>query len=324
MSVLKEHLNHKIFNIVKTVADTENVRAFVIGGYVRDIFLKRNSKDIDIVVVGSGIDFAKSVSKEVKGAKVTYFKNFGTAQLKYNDLEVEFVGARKESYRLNSRKPIVENGTLEDDLQRRDFTINAMAISLNAETYGDLIDPFNGIKDLEDRLIRTPLDPDITFSDDPLRMIRAIRFATQLNFDIEPKTFASIRKIKDRISIVSTERIIDEVNKMMLAPKPSTGFLLLNETGLLEILFPEIAKLKGVDTKNGISHKDNFYHTLQVLDNLAKTSDDLWLRWSALLHDIAKPATKKFIGGQGWTFHGHEFLGAKMVPNIFRRLKLPL
>ena len=324
ISVLKEHLNHKIFNIVKTVADTENVRAFVIGGYVRDIFLKRNSKDIDIVVVGSGIDFAKSVSKEVKGAKVTYFKNFGTAQLKYNDLEVEFVGARKESYRLDSRKPIVENGTLEDDLQRRDFTINAMAISLNSETYGNLIDPFNGIKDLEDRLIRTPLDPDITFSDDPLRMIRAIRFATQLNFDIEPKTFASIRKIKDRISIVSTERIIDEVNKMMLAPKPSTGFLLLNETGLLEILFPEIAKLKGVDTKNGISHKDNFYHTLQVLDNLAKTSDDLWLRWSALLHDIAKPATKKFIGGQGWTFHGHEFLGAKMIPNIFRRLKLPL
>ncbi len=321
---MQKNLNHKIFDIVKNVADTKNVKAFVIGGYVRDIFLKRNSKDIDIVVVGSGIDFAQAVANHVKGAKVTYFKNFGTAQLKYKDLEVEFVGARKESYRLDSRKPIVENGTLEDDLQRRDFTINAMAISLNSETYGDLIDPFNGIRDIEDRLIRTPLDPDITFSDDPLRMIRAIRFATQLNFDIEPNTFASIRRIKDRISIVSTERIIDEVNKMMLSDCPSTGFLLLDQTGLLDIIFPEIAKLKGVDTKNGVSHKDNFYHTLQVLDNLAKHSDDLWLRWSALLHDIAKPATKKFIPGQGWTFHGHEFLGAKMIPNIFRRLKLPL
>lgn len=321
---MQKYLNHIIFGIVKNVADTKNVKAFVIGGYVRDIFLKRNSKDIDIVVVGSGIDFAQAVSNHVKGAKVTYFKNFGTAQLKYKDLEVEFVGARKESYRLDSRKPIVENGTLEDDLQRRDFTINAMAISLNSETYGDLIDPFNGIKDIEDRLIRTPLDPDITFSDDPLRMIRAIRFATQLNFDIEPNTFASIRRIKDRISIVSTERIIDEVNKMMLSDCPSTGLLLLDQTGLLDIIFPEIAKLKGVDTKNGVSHKDNFYHTLQVLDNLAKHSDDLWLRWSALLHDIAKPATKKFIPGQGWTFHGHEFLGAKMIPNIFRRLKLPL
>lgn len=321
---MQKNLNHKIFDIVKNVADTKNVKAFVIGGYVRDIFLKRNSKDIDIVVVGSGIDFAQAVANHVKGAKVTYFKNFGTAQLKYKDLEVEFVGARKESYRLDSRKPIVENGTLEDDLQRRDFTINAMAISLNSETYGDLIDPFNGIRDIEDRLIRTPLDPDITFSDDPLRMIRAIRFATQLNFDIEPNTFASIRRIKDRISIVSTERIIDEVNKMMLSDCPSTGFLLLDQTGLLDIIFPEIVKLKGVDTKNGVSHKDNFYHTLQVLDNLAKHSDDLWLRWSALLHDIAKPATKKFIPGQGWTFHGHEFLGAKMIPNIFRRLKLPL
>lgn len=321
---MQKHLNHKVFNVVKTVADNENIRAFVIGGYVRDIFLKRNSKDIDIVVVGSGIDFAKSVALQLKGAKVTYFKNFGTAQLKYNDVEVEFVGARKESYRLDSRKPIVENGTLEDDLQRRDFTINAMAISLNAETYGKLIDPFNGIKDIEDRLIRTPLDPDVTFSDDPLRMIRAIRFATQLDFDIEPTTFASIKRIKDRISIVSIERIIDEVNKMMLAAKPSVGFLLLDQTGLLDIIFPEVAKLKGVDTRNGVSHKNNFYHTLQVLDNLSQNSDDLWLRWAALLHDIAKPQTKKFINGQGWTFHAHEFIGAKIIPNVFRRLKLPL
>lgn len=321
---MQKHLNHKVFNVVKTVADNENIRAFVIGGYVRDIFLKRNSKDIDIVVVGSGIDFAKSVALQLKGAKVTYFKNFGTAQLKYNDVEVEFVGARKESYRLDSRKPIVENGTLEDDLQRRDFTINAMAISLNAETYGKLIDPFNGIKDIEDRLIRTPLDPDVTFSDDPLRMIRAIRFATQLDFDIEPTTFASIKRIKDRISIVSIERIIDEVNKMMLAAKPSVGFLLLDQTGLLDIIFPEVAKLKGVDTRNGVSHKNNFYHTLQVLDNLSQNSDDLWLRWAALLHDIAKPQTKKFINGQGWTFHAHEFIGAKIIPSVFRRLKLPL
>lgn len=321
---MQKYLNHKVFNVVKTVADTENVQVFVIGGYVRDIFLNRSSKDIDIVVVGSGIDFAKSVAQQLKGAKVTYFKNFGTAQLKYSDVEVEFVGARKESYRLDSRKPIVENGTLEDDLQRRDFSINAMAISLNSDTYGKLIDPFNGIKDIEDRLIRTPLDPDITFSDDPLRMIRAIRFATQLGFDIEPTSLASIKRIKDRISIVSIERIIDEVNKMMLASKPSVGFLLLDQTGLLDIIFPEIAKLKGVDTRNGISHKNNFYHTLQVLDNLAQNSGDLWLRWAALLHDIAKPQTKKFINGQGWTFHAHEFMGAKIIPNVFRRLKLPL
>lgn len=321
---MQKYLNHKVFNVVKTVADTENVQVFVIGGYVRDIFLNRSSKDIDIVVVGSGIDFAKSVAQQLKGAKVTYFKNFGTAQLKYSDVEVEFVGARKESYRLDSRKPIVENGTLEDDLQRRDFSINAMAISLNSDTYGKLIDPFNGIKDIEDRLIRTPLDPDITFSDDPLRMIRAIRFATQLGFDIGPTSLASIKRIKDRISIVSIERIIDEVNKMMLASKPSVGFLLLDQTGLLDIIFPEIAKLKGVDTRNGISHKNNFYHTLQVLDNLAQNSGDLWLRWAALLHDIAKPQTKKFINGQGWTFHAHEFMGAKIIPNVFRRLKLPL
>ncbi len=321
---MQKHLNHKIFGIVKTIADTENIQAFVIGGYVRDIFLQRPSKDIDIVVVGSGIDFAQKVSGHAKGAKVSYFKNFGTAQLKYRDIEVEFVGARKESYRLDSRKPIVENGTLEDDLKRRDFTINAMAISLNGNTYGKLIDPFNGIKDIDDRLIRTPLDPDVTFSDDPLRMMRAIRFATQLNFDIEPSTLASIQRIKDRISIVSTERIIDEVNKMMLATKPSKGFILMDQTGLLDIIFPEIAKLKGVDTRNGISHKNNFYHTLQVLDNLAQNSNDLWLRWAALLHDIAKPATKKFIPAQGWTFHAHEFIGAKMIPSIFRRLKLPL
>jgi len=321
---MEQYLKHDIFRIVSEVADTENTSAYVIGGYVRDIFLKRTSKDIDIVVLGNGIDIAKKVSKRVKKSKVAVFKNFGTAQLKLNDIEVEFVGARKESYRLNSRKPIVENGTLEDDLQRRDFTINALAISLNSATYGKLLDHFNGIEDIENRIIRTPLDPDQTFSDDPLRMIRAVRFASQLNFTIEQNTFKAIYRNRNRIDIVSKERIVDEVNKILLSERPSTGFLLLDQSGLLELVFPDLYKLKGSETKNGFSHKDNFLHTLQVLDNVSRKSDSLWLRWAALFHDIAKPATKRFIPKQGWTFHGHEFLGAKMIPTIFRNLKLPL
>lgn len=321
---MQKHLTHKIFNIISEVADSENVQAYVIGGFVRDIYLKRNSKDIDVVVLGNGIDIAKKVSKKVRNSKVSVFKNFGTAQLKLDDIEIEFVGARKESYRSNSRKPIVEDGTLDDDLKRRDFTINALAISLNKKTFGEVLDHFNGIDDIDNRILRTPLDPDQTFSDDPLRMIRAIRFASQLNFTIEQKTFLSIGKNRKRIDIVSKERIIDEVNKIMLSERPSTGFLLLDQSGLLELIIPEIFKLKGTETKNGLSHKDNFLHTIQVLDNVARKSDSLWLRWSALLHDIAKPATKRYIQKQGWTFHGHEFLGAKMIPEIFRELKLPL
>jgi len=321
---MQKHLTHKIFNIISEVADSENVETYVIGGFVRDIYLKRNSKDIDVVVLGNGIDIAKKVSKKVRNSKVSVFKNFGTAQLKLDDIEIEFVGARKESYRSDSRKPIVEDGTLDDDLKRRDFTINALAISLNKKTFGEVLDHFNGIDDIDNRILRTPLDPDQTFSDDPLRMIRAIRFASQLNFTIEQKTFLSIGKNRKRIDIVSKERIIDEVNKIMLSERPSTGFLLLDQSGLLELIIPEIFKLKGTETKNGLSHKDNFLHTIQVLDNVARKSDSLWLRWSALLHDIAKPATKRYIQKQGWTFHGHEFLGAKMIPEIFRELKLPL
>lgn len=321
---MQQHLKHNIFKIVSEVVDAENVSAFVIGGFVRDIFLRRTSKDIDIVVLGNGIDIAKKVSKKIKKSKVTVFKNFGTAQLKLDDIEVEFVGARKESYRLNSRKPIVENGTLEDDLHRRDFTINALAISLNGNSYGEILDHFNGIDDIENRIIRTPLDPDQTFSDDPLRMIRAIRFASQLNFTIEQKTFKSIHRNRERIEIVSKERIIEEVNKIILSDRPSTGFLLLDQSGLLELILPDLFRLKGIETKNGLSHKDNFTHTLQVLDNVSRKSNNLWLLWSALLHDIAKPATKRFFPKQGWTFHGHEFLGSKMVPEIFRDLKLPL
>lgn len=322
--LMQEHLKHPIFKIISEVADAENISAYAIGGYVRDIFLKRTSKDIDVVVIGNGIDIAQKVSKQVKRSKLSVFKNFGTAQLKLDDIEVEFVGARKESYRLDSRKPIVENGTLEDDLKRRDFTINALAISLNSSTYGQLMDHFKGIDDLDDRIIRTPLEPDQTFSDDPLRMIRAIRFASQLNFNIEQKTFESIRRNRARIDIVSKERIIEEINKIMLSERPSTGFLLLDQSGLLELIMPNVYKLKGIETKNGLSHKDNFFHTLQVLDNVARKTDNLWLLWSALLHDIAKPATKRFFPKQGWTFHGHEFLGAKMVQEIFKDLKLPL
>lgn len=321
---MQEHLKHPIFKIISEVADAEEISAYAIGGYVRDIFLKRISKDIDVVVIGNGIDIAQKVSKRVKRSKLSVFKNFGTAQLKLDDIEVEFVGARKESYRLDSRKPIVENGTLEDDLKRRDFTINALAISLNSSTYGQLMDHFKGIDDLEDRIIRTPLDPDQTFSDDPLRMIRAIRFASQLNFNIEQNTFDSIKRNRARIEIVSKERIIDEINKIMLSSRPSTGFLLLDQSGLLELIMPDVYKLKGIETKNGLSHKDNFLHTLQVLDNVARKTENLWLLWSALLHDIAKPATKRFFPKQGWTFHGHEFLGAKMVQEIFKDLKLPL
>jgi len=321
---MQQYLKHEIFRIVSEVADIENTSVYVIGGYVRDIFLKRDSKDIDIVVLGNGIDIAKKVSKRVKRSKVSVFKNFGTAQLKYQEHEIEFVGARKESYRLDSRKPIVENGTLEDDLQRRDFTINALAISLNGATYGKLLDNFNGLDDIENRIIRTPLDPDQTFSDDPLRMLRAVRFASQLNFTIEQKTFKSIHKNRNRIEIVSKERITEELNKILLSARPSTGFLLLDQSGLLELILPELHKLKGSETKNGLSHKDNFMHTLQVLDNVSRKTDNLWLRWAALLHDIAKPDTKRYIAKQGWTFHGHEFLGAKMIPEIFRERKLPL
>lgn len=321
---MREYLSSRIFKTISEVADLEGVEVYVIGGFVRDIFLNRPSKDIDIVVVGSGVEFAKAVASRLRSKRLTLFKNFGTAQLKHNEWDIEFVGARKESYRLDSRKPIVEDGTLEDDQKRRDFTINALALSLNAKNYGELLDPFGGIKDLKNGIIRTPLDPATTFSDDPLRMLRAIRFATQLNFNIEPETFKSIGQMSNRITIVSTERIMDEVNKMMLAPSPSRGWLLLDECGLLPYVLPELAAMKGVETRNGIAHKDNFYHTLEVLDNLAAKSDSLWLRWAALLHDIGKPRTKKFIPGQGWTFHGHEFLGAKMIPEIFRKLKLPL
>lgn len=321
---MKEYLRSNIFRVISEVAEIEGVDAYVIGGFVRDILLNRPSKDIDIVVVGSGVDFARKVALRLRTRKVTYFKNFGTAQLKHNEWEIEFVGARKESYRLDSRKPIVENGTLADDQKRRDFTINALAISLNQKNFGELLDPFSGVQDLRNRVIRTPLDPATTFSDDPLRMLRAIRFATQLNFSIEPKTLNAIGEMSNRLPIVSVERVMDEVNKIMAAPSPSVGWLLLDQTGLLQYILPELAAMKGVETRNGVSHKDNFYHTLEVLDNLALKSDSLWLRWAALLHDIGKPKTRRFVQGQGWTFHGHDFLGAKMVPEIFRKLKMPL
>jgi len=321
--IMQQHLQNPIFKVLANIADQTKTEIYVIGGFVRDLFLNRPSKDIDIVVVGNGIEFAEKVGLHLK-TKVAVFKNFGTAMLKYNDLEIEFVGARKESYRSNSRKPIVENGTVEDDQLRRDFTINALAISLNATNYGDLIDPFNGLGDLEQKLIRTPLDPALTFSDDPLRMMRAIRFATQLNFDIDEKAIEAIKAQKDRISIVSKERITDELNKIILAKTPSIGFNYLFDTGLLHLIFPQMAALYGVEIIKGKGHKDNFYHTLQVLDNICTTTDDLWLRWAAILHDIAKPPTKRFEEGHGWTFHGHEDKGARMVPQIFAQLKLPL
>ena len=322
---MQRKLNRDIFKQISKVADKMQQETYVIGGYVRDILLKRPSKDIDIVTVGDGIELANLVSQQLKNKpKVSVFKNFGTAMLKYKDLEVEFVGARKESYMHNSRKPIVEIGTLEDDQNRRDFTINTLALGLNESNYGELIDPFGGIEDLKNKIIRTPLDPDITFSDDPLRIMRAVRFATQLGFEIHADTLKSIAKNKDRIKIISGERIIDELNKIIMSEKPSIGFKLLEEAGLLEIIFPEMQKLKGIEVVNGIGHKDNFYHTLEVLDRIAPNTDNLWLRWSAILHDIAKPTTKKFIDGQGWTFYAHNFIGAKMIPKMFKRMKLPL
>ena len=317
------YLDNKIFQVIKAESSEENP-VYVVGGYVRDCLLKHDSKDIDIVVVGSGISLAKKVARSLGNIKVVQYPNFGTAMLRYRDMEIEFVGARKESYRRDSRKPIVENGTLEDDQKRRDFTINALAFSLNKNDFGRLVDPFDGVKDLENGIICTPLNPSITFSDDPLRMLRAIRFATRLNFTIEENTFKAISENADRIEIISNERITDEINKILLTDTPSKGFKLLDKAGLLKKILPELDGMKGVEVINGKAHKDNFYHSLKVLDNLSKRSDDLWLRWAALIHDIAKPATKKFIEGQGWTFHGHEFLGAKMVAGFFRRMKLPL
>ncbi|MCX2745745.1 HD domain-containing protein [Mangrovivirga sp. M17] len=323
---LRAHLEEiPVFKIVSEAARELKVDVYCVGGYVRDLLLKRPSKDIDFVCIGSGIELAKVVAEKLPGKnQVNYFKNFGTAMINSGDYELEFVGARKESYRKDSRKPLVEDGTLEDDQNRRDFTINALALSLNEINFGELIDPFDGVKDLRRKLIRTPLDPDITFSDDPLRMMRAIRFASQLNFDIEPDTFESIMKNAGRIEIVSKERIVDELNKIILSPKPSYGFKLLFQAGLLNHFFPEMVDLHGVEKRKGQSHKDNFYHTLEVLDNVSEVSDDLWLRWAAILHDIAKPPTKRFNPKVGWTFHGHEDKGARMVPGIFRRLKLPL
>jgi len=322
---MEKHIQHPIFNIIAEAANELKVDAYVIGGFVRDIILKRPCKDIDVVAIGSGIELAKLVAKKISPkTKVSVFKNFGTAMLRYQDYEIEFVGARKESYNRNSRKPIVEDGTLEDDQNRRDFTINALAISLKQENLGELLDPFEGLKHIEEKQIQTPLNPDITYSDDPLRMMRAIRFATQLNFEIEAESLQAIRKNRQRIRIVSKERILDELNKIILSPIPSVGFKHLFNTGLLEIIFPEMADLHGVEFIGKKGHKDNFYHTIQVLDNICPNTDNLWLRWAAIMHDIAKPATKRFEKNHGWTFHGHEDKGARMVPSIFKKLKLPL
>ena len=353
-TITQGFLDHKIFSIVSEVAEELGVRAFVIGGYVRDCFLGRPSKDIDIVVEGSGIELAEAVGAKVH-SNVSVFRNFGTAMLRYRGIEVEFVGARKESYRRDSRKPIVEDGTLEDDQLRRDFTINAMAFSLQKSDFGALVDPFGGIRDLAAGIIRTPLDPDTTYSDDPLRMVRAIRFATKLSdknrrFEIVPESLESIRRNKERMSILSMERVVEELNKILVTPKPSIGFRLLDETGLLECILPQLAKLKGVETVEGRGHKENFSHTLEVLDNVAeleiaaiaegqlkdyvfedgvevekvRTEPNVWLRWAALLHDIAKPTTKRYDPASGWTFHGHEAMGARMIPKIFQKMKMPL
>ena len=322
----KSALNNRIFEVIAKASQELNIESYVIGGFVRDFLLGRDfKKDIDIVAVGSGIELALKVSELLpKKPKVQVFKNYGTAMLRFEDTEIEFVGARKESYHFESRNPVVENGTLEDDQNRRDFTINALALSLNPKTYGDLVDPFNGVLDLENKTIKTPLDPDITYSDDPLRMMRAIRFATQLGFEIEENSLASITKNAERIKIISGERIVDELNKILSTEKPSVGFLLLYKTGLLDIILPELTALNQVEEIEGHTHKNNFYHTLEVVDNICPNTDDVWLRWSALLHDIGKAPTKRFNKKQGWTFHGHEFLGGKMVKKIFERLHMPL
>lgn len=322
----KQALTNNIFQIIGKSADELGLETYVIGGFVRDFFLNRGTaKDIDIVAVGSGIELAKKVASNLIGEpKISVFKNFGTAMIKHNGIELEFVGARKESYDRDSRKPAVESGTLQDDQMRRDFTINALALSINSTTFGDLKDPFQGIKDLENKLLRTPLDPDTTYSDDPLRMMRAVRFATQLGFTIALPSLQSITKNKERLKIISHERIVDELNKIMLTPKPSLGFSLLHKTGLLDIILPELTALQGVEEIEGQRHKDNFWHTLEVVDNICPNTDDLWLRWAALLHDIGKAPTKKFHKKLGWTFHGHEFVGSKMVYRIFKRLRMPL
>lgn len=343
---IKSALSHPIFKLISETADELNLECYVIGGWVRDLFLERPSKDIDVVVVGGGIErpgivIAEALKKKLGKAHIAIYRNFGTAQLKYKNMEVEFVGARRESYDRNSRKPITEDGTLEEDQNRRDFTINAMALCLNAERYGELVDPFNGMYDLEDGIIATPLDPDITFSDDPLRMMRCVRFATQLNFIIEDETFEALERNKERIKIISGERIADELNKIMLSPIPSKGLIDLDRCGLLEIIFPELTALQGVETRNGRAHKDNFYHTLEVLDNVAKVTNQqdwstgtsqfednkehkLWLRWAALMHDIGKPKSKRWDNTLGWTFHSHNDIGERMIPNIFRKMKLPM
>ena len=320
----KRHpLAARVFRRIQRIVDDRGLQAFVIGGFVRDYYLRRPSNDIDVVVIGSGIEVAEALGRELH-TKVSVFKTFGTAMLRCDGWEIEFVGARKESYSRDSRKPVVEAGTIEDDQRRRDFTINALAWSLNDATFGELVDPFDGMGDMERLIIRTPCDPDVTFDDDPLRMLRAVRFASQLGFDIYPDTFDAIQRNAHRIEIVSKERIITEINKIVLSPRPSIGFELLEMTGLLKLVFPELDALKGVERRGTHAHKDNFRHTLQVLDNVAQRSDDLWLRWAALLHDIAKPATKAYDPKIGWTFHGHEVLGSKMVPSIFRAMKLPL
>lgn len=322
---MKKHIQHPIFNLIAKAAQELEIDAYVIGGFVRDIILNRPCKDIDVVAIGSGIELAKKVAKLIEhNTKVAVFKNFGTAMLRYHDYQIEFVGARKESYDRGSRKPIVENGTLGDDQNRRDFTINALAISLNKHNFGEILDPFGGLKDIEDKILKTPLDPTITYSDDPLRMMRAIRFATQLGFEIQEQSLQAIRENRQRIRIVSKERITDELNKIILSPTPSIGFKHLFNTGLLEIIFPEMALLHGVEFIGKKGHKDNFYHTIQVLDNICPNTDNLWLRWAAILHDIAKPNTKRFEPDHGWTFHGHEDKGSQMVPKIFKNLKLPL
>ncbi len=324
MSIGKK-IDTPVFHAVGLIADEMNRPCYTVGGYVRDLILARPSKDIDFVTVGSGIEVAQAVAKKLgRGAHIAVFRNFGTAQVKYKGMELEFVGARRESYSHDSRKPIVEDGTLDDDLARRDFTINAMALSVNAATFGELVDPYDGQGDIGRRLIRTPLDPDITFSDDPLRMMRAIRFATQLDFEIFPETLDAIARNASRISIISKERVMDELMKIMASPRPSMGWVLLDKVGLLKLIFPEFAALRGVDVVKGRGHKDNFFHTLQVLDKVASQSDNVWLRWGALLHDIGKPATKRWDDNIGWTFHNHNFIGAKMIPRIFRNMRFPL